>query len=124
MIRDIVKYMSSSDILQSIDDKDIYEYLIPIHYPWLMNEHTDPIILYRQGYLSTLNMADPYYQKIYDSYIEPILMNKIQILLWQRRVSDYDTLYRYVRKDPKLVRDILTDNITIDILLRSMELNI
>jgi hypothetical protein len=123
MIRDIVKYMTPDAILKNIEDEDIYRYLLYVHYPWILGEKDNPITLYRQAYLATMNMANTHYQSIYNNYIEPILMERLQILFWQKKVDSYDILYQYVRKDPILVRDILTNNVNIDVVIRSMQLN-
>jgi len=104
---------------------DIAMYLLRVHFPWVpiscsTNDYTH---LYRQAYLATRGMADPQYQSMYDAHIEPILIDKIGKLFFLHQESDYIRLMQYVRKRPYLVRDIIEDNMDVDVTLRAMQLN-
>lgn len=119
------------------DTDNIAIYLLQTHFPWM--PLTSPsvvgtckygecnqnhyITLYKQAYLATMNNADPVYQKIYDSHIQPILMDLIGQYFWQNQKIDYLNLYNYIKRRPNLVQDMIHGNFNVDITLEAIQLN-
>jgi hypothetical protein len=133
MDRNVLKYSMPPQIIQYLKSKgnsnsdDLMRYLLHIHFPWMpLSLHDDNhsyIFLYQQGYLATIGKADSLYQSIYDSYIEPILMNKIGNYFWLKQQGDYLSLYKYIKERPHLVQDVMNNNFNADITLQAIEYN-
>lgn len=125
----ILKYANPEKVLSYMKEKrigrDWEEYLLRIHFPWM----TIPlglesyVSLYYQAYLATYGRANPQYQNIYNSYIEPILMDKIGQYFWQNQKSDYLQLYTHARRNPLLVRNLLEGNISPSLAIEGIQLN-
>lgn len=128
----ILKHMMPPQVIQYIQSKGdtlTIQYLLRVHFPWMsLSLATDDtkeayIYLYKQAYLATLNKADPQYQQVYDSYLEPILLDKIGINFWLNDQIDYSSLYKYIKKDPSLVQNVMKGNFNALITTKAIQLN-
>ena len=123
-----IQYMQNIDDLQEANDMAVY--LLRVHFPWMPlsspnRAYSDRnyIMLYKQAYLATMNNASPSYQTIYDTYIEPILMDKIGQYFWLNQRVDYLTLYQYIKRRPYLIHEMMEGNFNADITLEAVQLN-
>lgn len=136
----ILKYMLPPQVIRYLESlidvqeaNTVAKYLLRVHFPWMplsvIQDREFPhdvdnpyLYLYKQAYLSTLNQGDTLFQRIYDSYIEPILMDNIGENFWMNQQGDYIPLYNYIRKNPSLVQRVIRGDLSLAE-LKAIQLN-